>query len=154
MKRDSIPRRSVTMQVSPKSKKKSRSKIGSIATAVAFTLVIGSFGVGSAHADNHRGDDRGRGGDHIATKTIAATADLPSSTRPGPTTITRHGRTTMRRLSRTTTIGLGQGTTRRRPRVSTSSLAFDREDLSTVVSQYEIRALPPKARSGHCDPKN
>jgi hypothetical protein len=51
------------MQVSPKSKKKLRSKIGSIATAVAFTLVIGSFGVGSARADNHRGDDRGRGGD-------------------------------------------------------------------------------------------
>jgi hypothetical protein len=36
---------------------------GSTVTAVAFTLVIGSFGVGSARADNHHGDDRGRGGD-------------------------------------------------------------------------------------------
>ena len=52
------------MQVSPKPKKASCSKIGRIATAVAFALVIGSFGVGPARADEHRGGDRGRGGDH------------------------------------------------------------------------------------------
>jgi hypothetical protein len=51
------------MQVSPKPKKESRFKIGAIATAVAFALVIGSFGVGSARADDHRGGDRDRGGD-------------------------------------------------------------------------------------------
>ena len=52
------------MEISPKPKKASRSKIGRIATAVAFALVIGSFGVGPARADDdHRGGDRGRGGD-------------------------------------------------------------------------------------------
>ena len=51
------------MQVSPKPKKELRFKIGAIATAVAFAFVIGSFGAGSARADGHRGDDRGRGGD-------------------------------------------------------------------------------------------
>ena len=49
------------MQVSPKPKKALCSKIGRIATAVAFALVIGSFGVGPARAaDEHRGG----GGDH------------------------------------------------------------------------------------------
>jgi len=51
------------MQVSPKPKKELRFKIGAIATAVAFALVTGSFGVGSARADEHRGGDRDRGGD-------------------------------------------------------------------------------------------
>lgn len=51
------------MQVSPKPQKQSRSKIGRIATAVAFVLVIGSVSVGPARADDHRGGDRGRGGD-------------------------------------------------------------------------------------------
>jgi len=51
------------MEISPKPKKASRSKIGRIATAVAFVLVIGSVSVGPARADDHRGDDRGRGGD-------------------------------------------------------------------------------------------
>jgi hypothetical protein len=50
------------MQVSLKPKKELFSKIGTIATAVAFALVIGSVGVGSARADDHR-SDRGRGGD-------------------------------------------------------------------------------------------
>ena len=41
-----------------------RSKIGRLAAAVAFTLVIGSVGVGTARADNnHRGNDRGHAGD-------------------------------------------------------------------------------------------
>ncbi len=46
-----------------KTKKELRSKIGAIATAAAFVFAIGSFAVGSARADNHRGDDRGRGAD-------------------------------------------------------------------------------------------
>ena len=56
------------MEISPKPKKASRSKIGRIATAVAFVLVICSFGVGSARAADHRGGGDGQahggGGDH------------------------------------------------------------------------------------------
>jgi hypothetical protein len=51
------------MQVSPRPKTELRFKFGAIATAVAFALVIGSFGVGSARADDHRGGDRDRGAD-------------------------------------------------------------------------------------------
>ncbi len=51
------------MQAWPKPKEELRSKIGRIATAVAFALVICSFGVGAARADDHHGNDRGRGGD-------------------------------------------------------------------------------------------
>ena len=41
-----------------------RSKIGRLAAAVAFTLVIGSVGVGTARADdNHHDNDHGRTGD-------------------------------------------------------------------------------------------
>ena len=41
-----------------------RSRIGRIAAAAGFALVIGSFAVGPAHADNnHRGGDRDRGSD-------------------------------------------------------------------------------------------
>ena len=57
------------MQVSPKPIKVSRSKIGRIAIAVAFALVICSFGVGSAGAAEHHGGGgdgggHGGGGDH------------------------------------------------------------------------------------------
>ena len=46
------------MQVSPKPKIELRTKIGRIAAAVGFALVIGSFAAGSARADNdHHGDD-------------------------------------------------------------------------------------------------
>ena len=62
MNRESFPRWRVIMQVSPKPIKVSRSKIGRIATAVAFALVICSFGVGSAGAADHHGNDRGGGG--------------------------------------------------------------------------------------------
>jgi hypothetical protein len=71
--------------------KKLRSKIGSVVTAVAFTLVIGSFGVGSARADNHHGDDRGRGGDqhsdnhnrgHRTCRGLRAQADYYYTPRP------------------------------------------------------------------------
>lgn len=51
------------MKVSPEPKKELRSAMGKIATAVAFALVIGSLGVSAARADEHRGNDRGRGGD-------------------------------------------------------------------------------------------
>lgn len=51
------------MQVLPKPEKKLRSRIGAIATTVALALMIGSFGVGSARADEHRGNDRDRGSD-------------------------------------------------------------------------------------------
>ncbi len=51
------------MKVSPEPKKELRSTMGKIATAVAFALVIGSLGVSTARADEHRGDDRGRQGD-------------------------------------------------------------------------------------------
>lgn len=51
------------MQVSRKPGMELRHKLGRIAAAVTLTLVIGSFGVGSARADDHRGGDRGRGGD-------------------------------------------------------------------------------------------
>ena len=48
------------MQVSLKPKIELRSKIIRIAAAVGFALVIGSFTIGSARADNdHRGDNRG-----------------------------------------------------------------------------------------------
>jgi uncharacterized membrane protein len=51
------------MEISPKPKKASRFKIGRIATAVAFALVICSFGVGPARAaDDHRGGGGNRGG--------------------------------------------------------------------------------------------
>jgi hypothetical protein len=53
------------MQVSPKPKKELRFKIGAITTAVAFSLVIGSFGVGPARAaDDHRGNNRGAAQHH------------------------------------------------------------------------------------------
>ena len=52
------------MQASLKPKIELRSRIGRIAAAVGFALVIGGFAVGPAHADNnHRGGDRDRGGD-------------------------------------------------------------------------------------------
>jgi hypothetical protein len=122
------------MQVSPKSKKKLLSKIGSIATAVAFTLVIGSFGVGSARADNHRGDDRGRGGDQHRDN------DNHGHRGPAVVYVPRPDYYYTPRLNYYAPpepdyyYGPGPGTARRRPRVSTSSLAFDRENLSTVVS--------------------
>jgi len=50
------------MEISPKPKKELRSKIGRIATAVAFVLVIGSVSVGPARADEHRGGGERRGG--------------------------------------------------------------------------------------------
>jgi len=52
------------MQVSPKPIKVSRSKIGRIAMAVAFALVICNFGVGSAGAAEHGGGDGHGGGYH------------------------------------------------------------------------------------------
>jgi hypothetical protein len=48
------------MQESPKSKIELRSRIGRIAAAVGFALVIGTFAAGPAHAGHHGGDrDRG-----------------------------------------------------------------------------------------------
>jgi hypothetical protein len=53
------------MQVSSKPKTQLRSKIGRVATAVAFALVIGSFGVGPARAaDAHRGGGGNRAAGH------------------------------------------------------------------------------------------
>ncbi len=60
------------MEISPKPKKELRSKIGRIATAVAFALVIGSVSVGLARAAERGGGGnrggggqaRGGGGDH------------------------------------------------------------------------------------------
>jgi hypothetical protein len=53
------------MEVSPKPKIELRSRIGRIAAAVGFALVIGSFAVGPAHADNdHHGRYRGHYGRH------------------------------------------------------------------------------------------
>jgi len=47
-----------------KSKMELRARIGRIAAAVGFALVVGSFAVGPASADNdHNGRDRDRGGD-------------------------------------------------------------------------------------------
>jgi hypothetical protein len=40
-----------------------RSRIGRIAAAVGFALVVGSFAVGPARADNDHGGDRNRGSD-------------------------------------------------------------------------------------------
>ena len=51
------------MKISSKPGKELRSKIGMIATAFAFALVICSVAVGPAGADDHRGHDD-RGGDH------------------------------------------------------------------------------------------
>jgi len=51
------------MQVSLKPRMKLQYKIGRIAAAVGFALVLGSFAVGPASADNdHNGGDRDRGG--------------------------------------------------------------------------------------------
>jgi hypothetical protein len=50
------------MQVSLKPRMKLRYKIGRIATAVGFALVVGSFADGPASADNRNGGDRDRGG--------------------------------------------------------------------------------------------
>ena len=50
------------MQMKPKMEL--RYKIGRIAAAVGFALVLGSFAVGPASADNdHNGNDRDRGAD-------------------------------------------------------------------------------------------
>jgi len=47
-----------------KSKMELRARIGRIATAVGFALVVGSFAVGPASADNdHNGRDRDRSSD-------------------------------------------------------------------------------------------
>ncbi|HKN13005.1 MAG TPA: hypothetical protein VJX68_07390 [Candidatus Binatus sp.] len=52
------------MQVSLRPKSELRSKIGRLAAAVGVALVIGSFAIGSARADNdHHGDNR-RGDQH------------------------------------------------------------------------------------------
>jgi hypothetical protein len=50
------------MEISPKPGRELRSKIGRIATAIAFAFVICSVAVGPAHADDRRGHDD-RGGD-------------------------------------------------------------------------------------------
>ena len=50
------------MEISPKPGKKLRSKIGRIATAIAFAFVICSVAVGPARAADDRGHDD-RGGD-------------------------------------------------------------------------------------------
>ena len=52
------------MQVSLESKIELRSKIARIAAAVGLALVIGSFGVGSARADDHHGDYNHSGDQH------------------------------------------------------------------------------------------
>lgn len=55
------------MKVSSKPGKGSRFKIGRIATAIGFAVVIGSFAVGTARADDHRGGHAAaRGGDRHA----------------------------------------------------------------------------------------
>jgi hypothetical protein len=52
------------MQLSLKPKNEFRTKVARIAAAVGFALLIGSFAVGSARADNgHDGNDRDRGSD-------------------------------------------------------------------------------------------
>jgi hypothetical protein len=52
------------MQASLKPRMELRSRIGRIAAAVGFALVIGSFaGPVRADGDHRGGDDRGRGGD-------------------------------------------------------------------------------------------
>jgi hypothetical protein len=45
------------MQISPRPKIELRSRISTIAAAVGFVLVVGSFGIGSAHADGYYNDD-------------------------------------------------------------------------------------------------
>jgi len=50
------------MQISLEPKIELRSKIARIAAAVGLALVIGSFGIRSARADDHHGGDN-RGGD-------------------------------------------------------------------------------------------
>ncbi len=53
------------MQLSPRPKQASRFSIGRVATAVAFALVIGSFGIRAARADDNRGGgDRGAAQHH------------------------------------------------------------------------------------------
>jgi hypothetical protein len=51
------------MEISPKPGKELRSKIGRIATAIAFAFVICSVAVGPARSDDQRGHDDNRGGD-------------------------------------------------------------------------------------------
>ena len=51
------------MQVSLKPKMELRSRIGRIAAAVGFALVVGSFAIGPASADNDHGGGRDRGSD-------------------------------------------------------------------------------------------
>jgi annexin A7/11 len=53
------------MDTSLKPKKELRSKIGRIAMAVAFAVVIGSVGVGLARAQDHNDGDRGYRGPNI-----------------------------------------------------------------------------------------
>jgi hypothetical protein len=53
------------MKISPMPGKELRSKLGSIATAIAFACVLGSVAVGSARAADNRGHDA-RGGDRHA----------------------------------------------------------------------------------------
>ena len=123
------------MQAWPKPKKELRSKIGRIATAVAFALVICSFGVGAARADEHHGDDRGRGGDQHHDRRAIAAADPTSIMRRSRTTITHLSRTTTMRLTPTNIIRRSRSTTRRRrPKASISFSDFDSYTLSSVVS--------------------
>jgi hypothetical protein len=51
------------MEMLLKPKKKLRSKLGAIATALALALAVGTFSTGPAYADNHHGD-RDHDGDH------------------------------------------------------------------------------------------
>ena len=128
VKRESIPRGSVIMQVSLKPKIELRSKIARIAAAVGLALVIGSFGVGSARADEHHGGDN-RGGDQHRDNGnrggYRGGAAASSTRQQSWTTTTRLSRTTTRRPSRTTTMGLVRDTTLRRRRASVSSSDFD-----------------------------
>lgn len=53
------------MEISSKPGKELLYKIGRVAAAIAFTVVIGGFAVGTARADDHRGHDA-HGGDRHA----------------------------------------------------------------------------------------
>jgi hypothetical protein len=63
VKRESISQGSIVMQVSPKPKTEFRSMITRTAAAFGVVLVIGAFGIGSAHADGYNYGDNNRYGD-------------------------------------------------------------------------------------------
>ena len=104
------------MKTSTSNRKNSRhafARLGKIASAAAFGLLIGAFAIGTVHADDHHRDhDRGRGheeheyhGRGYYRGPITLTETPTTTTRPHPTTTVSPSPTTTVIIRRALVMG-------------------------------------------------